>query len=43
MFATVAGAPFFATSESYRIGIEACASGHYWARELRALGRPGGL
>ena len=29
---------FFATVEGCRIGIEACASGHYWARELRALG-----
>jgi transposase len=27
--------PFFATVEPCRIGIEACASGHYWARELR--------
>ena len=30
--------PFFATVERCRIGIEACASGHYWARELGALG-----
>jgi hypothetical protein len=30
--------PFFATVEPCRIGIEACATGHYWARELRALG-----
>jgi transposase len=30
--------PFFATVEPCRIGIEACGSGHYWARELRALG-----
>jgi transposase len=30
--------PFFATVEPCRIGIEACASGHYWARELGALG-----
>jgi hypothetical protein len=30
--------PFFATVEPCRIGMEACASGHYWARELRALG-----
>src|SRR5262245_13921948 len=30
--------PFFATVEPYRIGIEAFATGHYWARELRALG-----
>ena len=27
--------PFFATVEPCRIGIEACATGHYWARELR--------
>ena len=31
--------PFFATVEPCRIGIEACARGHYWARELRALGQ----
>jgi transposase len=30
--------PFFATVEPCRIGIEACASRHYWARELGALG-----
>ena len=30
--------PFFVTVEPCRIGIEACANGHYWARELRALG-----
>jgi transposase len=30
--------PFFATVEPCRIGIEACATRHYWARELRALG-----
>ena len=30
--------PFFATVEPCRIGIEACGSGHYWARELGALG-----
>ena len=30
--------PFFAMAEPGRIGIEACATGHYWARELRALG-----
>ena len=30
--------PFFATLEPCRIGIEACATGHYWARELGALG-----
>jgi transposase len=30
--------PFFATSEPCRVGIEACATGHYWAGELRALG-----
>ena len=29
---------FFATVEPCRVGIEACATGHYWARELRALG-----
>lgn len=29
--------PFFATLEPCRIGIEACATGHYWARELGAL------
>jgi transposase len=29
---------FFATAEPCRIDIEACATGHYWARELRALG-----
>ena len=29
--------PFFATAEPCRIGIEACATGHYWARELGAL------
>jgi transposase len=30
--------PFFAMVEPCRIGIEACATGHYWARELGALG-----
>jgi hypothetical protein len=30
--------PFFATVEPCRIGIEACGSGHYWARELGAFG-----
>jgi transposase len=30
--------PFFATVEPCRIGIEACATGQYWARELGALG-----
>jgi transposase len=30
--------PFFATVEPCRIGIEACATGHYWARDLGALG-----
>ena len=30
--------PFFATLEPCRIGIEACATGHYWARELGGLG-----
>ena len=29
--------PFVATLEPWRIGIEACATGHYWARELGAL------
>jgi transposase len=29
---------FFAKLEPTRIGIEACGSSHYWARELRALG-----
>ena len=27
--------PFFATVEPCRIGIEACATGHYWARAGR--------
>jgi transposase len=31
-------APFFAKLAPARIGIEACGSAHYWARELRALG-----
>jgi transposase len=31
--------PFFATVEPCRIGIEACAGGHYWARELSARAR----
>jgi transposase len=30
--------PFFATVEPCRSGIEACGSGHCWARELGALG-----
>jgi transposase len=30
--------PLFATVEPGRIGIEAGATGHYWAREPRALG-----
>jgi transposase len=30
--------PFFASTEECRIGIEACATAHYWARELSALG-----
>ena len=34
--------PFFATVEPCRIGIEACASGHYWARELGASGTMSG-
>ena len=29
---------FFAGLEPAPIGIEACGSAHYWARELRALG-----
>lgn len=31
-------APFFARHEPCRIGLEACASAHHWARELKALG-----
>jgi len=30
--------PFFAKLEPTRIGLEACAGAHYWARELKALG-----
>jgi transposase len=30
--------PFFASIEPCRIGIEACATAHFWARELGALG-----
>jgi transposase len=30
--------PFFATLAPCRIGVEACGSAHYWARELIALG-----
>ena len=30
--------PYFASIEHCRIGIEACASAHFWARELGALG-----
>jgi transposase len=30
--------PFFAGLEPALVGIEACGSAHYWARELRALG-----
>jgi transposase len=29
---------FFAKIEPCRVGIEACAASHHWARELRALG-----
>ncbi len=29
---------FFATLESCLIGMESCASAHYWARQLEALG-----
>src|SRR5918996_304518 len=30
--------PFFATLAPCRIGVEACGTAHYWARELIALG-----
>ena len=30
--------PFFAKLAPCPIGMEACASGHYWARELKKLG-----
>jgi transposase len=30
--------PFFAKLEPTRIGLEACGGGHFWARELTALG-----
>ncbi len=30
--------PFFASLEPCRIGIEACATSHFWARELSAFG-----
>ena len=30
--------PFFARLEPTRIGLEACAGAHHWARELKALG-----
>ena len=33
-----AGAGVFAELSPCLIGLEACASAHYWARELRALG-----
>ena len=29
---------FFAQSEPCRVGMEACGSAHYWARELIAMG-----
>jgi transposase len=29
---------FFAKLEPTKVGLEACGAGHYWARELRALG-----
>ena len=29
---------FFAQIEPCRVGMEACASAHYWARELRSMG-----
>ena len=31
---------FFAKLPPCLVGIEACASSHYWSRELKALGRP---
>lgn len=30
--------PFFARLKPCRVGVEACATAHFWARELRALG-----
>ena len=30
--------PFFARLETCRVGLEACASAHHWARELAKLG-----
>ncbi len=30
--------PFFANLAPCRVGLEACASAHYWARQLKALG-----
>lgn len=30
--------PFFAKLERCLVGMEACSSAHYWARELTALG-----
>ena len=30
--------PFFAKLGPCKIGIEACATSHFWARQLRALG-----
>jgi transposase len=30
--------PFFARLEACRAGLEACASAHHWARELKGLG-----
>ena len=30
--------PFFAGIESCRVGLEACASAHHWARQLTAMG-----
>src|SRR6202044_436765 len=32
------GFPFFAQAAPCRVGMEACGSSHYWAREIRALG-----
>ena len=31
-------ASFFANLEPCRVGLEACASAHYWAREIAKLG-----
>ena len=34
---------FFSQAAPCRVGMEACGSAHYWARELRAMGHAGGL